>query len=87
MIIALNQGSSITPTRLITPAMVRHWRYASECADVGGGLMVGTQLRIVELSKVAGRMWLRVAIPGGDPPKTLKIAGDEYAHNFRIASP
>jgi len=66
--------------------MVRHWRYASECADIGGGLMIGTQLKVLEVSKLAGQMWIVVAIPGGDPPKRLKISGEEYAHNFKLAN-
>jgi hypothetical protein len=84
MIISLNAGQLITPTRLINRAMVAHWRYAGECADVGGGLMPGAELKIIEISKVPGAMWVKAEIPGRYPAVALKIAGEEYAHNFRL---
>jgi len=83
MIINLQVGKSITPLRHINPTMVAHWKYTKECASIGGGLMPGADLRIAEISKIPGAMWVRVEIPGRSPVAYLKIAGDEYALNFR----
>lgn len=84
MIISFRAGQFITPVRLINPTMISHWRYAKDCAAVGGGLLPGAELKIVELSKIPGAMWLRVEIPGRHPVATLKIAGEEFALNFRL---
>ncbi|CAN5298694.1 hypothetical protein BH11PSE10_BH11PSE10_05580 [soil metagenome] len=83
MIINLQAGGNITPLRHINPTMVTHWKYAKECASIGGGLLPGAELRIAEVSKIPGAMWVRVEIPGRDPVAFLKIAGEEYALNFR----
>jgi hypothetical protein len=83
LIINLQIGQAITPTRHINPTMVAHWKYAKECAGVGGGLLPGAELRIVDLSKIPGAMWVRVELPGRIPPATIKIAGEEYGQNFR----
>jgi hypothetical protein len=37
---------------------------------------------VLELSTRSGNAWVRVAIPGSNPPRSLKIAGEEYAHNL-----
>jgi hypothetical protein len=86
MIIALNIGQSITPRRYVNPVMVSHWKYAKECASIGGGLMPGADLKIVAISKTPGQMWVQVELPGRHPPATLKIAGEEYANNFHPRS-
>lgn len=84
MIINLQAGQSITPTRFINPTMVTHWKYAAECASIGGGLMPGADLKISEICKIPGAMWVRAQIPGRIPAAFLKIAGEEYANNFRV---
>ena len=73
----------ITPTRLIENARVRQWKYALECADLGGGLMPGAQLRITEVGKAPGQMFVVAQLPGTDPPRCLKISGEEFARCFR----
>ena len=83
MIISLRVGQSITPTRHINPTMVAHWKYAKECANIGGGLLPGAQLKIVRVSTVPGSMWVCVEIPGRTPIATIKIAGEEYGNNFK----
>lgn len=83
MSIHVKAGQAITPTRLINPTMVRHWKYARECATIGGGLMPGARLKVVLVSNTPGNVWVKVEVPGSDPVTTLKIAGEEYAHNFR----
>ena len=83
MIITLSPGKHVTPTRLIENARVRHWKYARECADVGGGLMPGALLRVSEVSKVPGEMYVVAELPGSDPPRSLKISGEEFAGCFR----
>jgi hypothetical protein len=82
MLVALNVGQFITPRRRITPGQVSHWTYRRECASIGGGLEVGAELKIVAISKTPGQVWVQIQLPGSDPPATIKIAGQEYAHNF-----
>lgn len=83
MIQALQIGQSITPRRVINPVVVTYWQFAKECGDILGGLTPGMDLKIVAIDKTPGRMWVQVALPGRTPPATLKIAGEEYAHNFQ----
>lgn len=82
MIITLQPGDNIAPTRLIQQLRVANWKYASECGDVYGGLMDGTRLKVIEVSKIPGDMWVKVELPGRHPVAYLKIAGEEFAHNF-----
>lgn len=84
MIISLNPGNIITPTRIINPTMVNYWHFSAECSDIGGGMMPGTELQVVEVNKVPGQMWVRVMLPGRTPPGYLKITGGEYSNNFRL---
>ena len=79
----LRVGQIVQPLRTITPARIAHWKYSKECGFVGGGLTNVTQLKIVETSTAPGAAWVKVQIPGSSPPRYLKIAGEEYAHNFR----
>ncbi|RZJ13669.1 MAG: hypothetical protein EOP39_00375 [Rubrivivax sp.] len=83
MIMTLEIGNTITPLRHINATMVSYWQFAKECADILGGLMPGAELKIVELSKIPGAMWVRVELPGRLPVASLKIAGEEYGNNFR----
>jgi hypothetical protein len=83
MIIELNAGDRITLIRALNRIMVSHWRFAKDCADIGGGLMPGAELTVVEVNKAPGQLWLRAELPGRDPPACLKIAGEEYAPNFK----
>jgi hypothetical protein len=64
--------------------MASHWRFAAECAAIGGGLMPGPELRVVKVSKAPGNLWVWAELPGRDPPAFLKIAGEEYAPNFKM---
>jgi hypothetical protein len=84
MIVNLQVGKFITPIRHINPTMVSHWKYSAECASIGGGLLPGAELRIAEISKIPGSMWVRAEMPGRTPVASLKIAGEEYALNFRL---
>jgi hypothetical protein len=83
MIIALQSGQIITPIRLLNRIAISHWKYAGECGDVGGGLLPGAELKIIEISKRPGAMWIRAELPGRFPSAALKISGEEYALNFR----
>ncbi len=69
----------------ISPAKVAHWRYAKECASIGSGLATGSRLKVVETSTLPGAMWVCAEISGSSPSRTLKIAGDEFAMNFRVS--
>jgi len=82
VIIKLRAGQTITPRRIINPAMAGHWKYAQENASIGGGLMPGARLVIKAVSIVPGNMWVEVELPGRSPVATIKIAGEEYANNF-----
>lgn len=84
MIILLSPGQYITPIRQINRTMVSYWRFAKECDDVGGGMMPGAELKIVEVCKTAGNMWVKVELSARHPSAFLKIAGEEFARNFRL---
>jgi len=78
-------GSFITPKNLITNQVIRNWKYAGECADVGGGIIPRQALlRIIEKSPVTNNTapWVKIALPGVTPIKTLKLSGEEYASAF-----
>ena len=84
MILNLQIGSVITPTRMINSVMIQHWKYAKECANVYGGMVSGAELIVVEIAKpLGGEWWVKVQIPGRDPAGFLKIAGDELGPNFK----
>lgn len=83
MVISLFVGKSIAATRVLNNIQVQNWKYKNECANIGGGIMPGTQLKIIEVNKIPGNMWVKVLLPHSDPPKTLKISGEEFANNFR----
>ena len=83
MIVELNPADMITPIRVLNKVMLSHWRFATECADIGGGLMPGAELSVVEVNKAPGKLWVRVELPGRDPSAFLKVAGEEYALNFK----
>lgn len=84
MIIQLNPGDVVTPIRVLNKVMLSHWRFAVESADIGGGLMPGAELKVVEVNKAPGKLWIRVELPGRHPPAFLKVAGEEYALNFKL---
>ena len=84
MIATLKLNQYLTPVRLINPRQVSYWRHARECADIGGGVMPGAELKVMEISKLAGNMWVRVELPGRYPPASLKITGEELSSNFRV---
>ncbi len=82
--INVKAGQFITPKRMINPTMVRYWKDARECARIGGGIMPGANMRVQQVSNTPGDVWVKVEVPGSDPVSTLKIAGEEYANNFRV---
>lgn len=81
---SLRLGQVIQPRLNINPVKVANWKYASECASVGAGLTGAAELKIVEINSTMFAPWIRVEIPGSDPARYLKIAGDEYAANFKL---
>lgn len=81
-------GALITPKFDLKSAAIQHWKYASECADIGGGLIGCTaRLVVVEKSPLESRseIWIKVAIEGMSPPRILKLSGEEYALKFLSA--
>jgi hypothetical protein len=84
----LEVGQCITPKWVIDSTRVLGWAHARECANVGGGLMPGAELSIVEIMALPGRApWVRVQLPGRYPPAFLKISGEELSRNFDLVSP
>ena len=86
-IIQLNGGEEITPRVPINDSRIANWKYRSECDQIGGTLLAGAILKVVEVSKQPGAMWVRVQIPGRSPAAFLKIAGEEYSSAFQSALP
>ena len=74
---------TVATTRLIRNDRVRHWKYAKECADVGGGLMPEMHLKVDETSTRPGEIWVRLELPS-DPPRYLKVSGEEFGLCFRM---
>ncbi|WP_400769372.1 hypothetical protein [Methylosinus sporium] len=81
-IVQLEIGESIKTTHDLTDSKIRFWKYSSECASVGGGMLKGTTFTVAEKCAVAGAMWVKLEIPGRDPPGFLKVSGEELAWNF-----
>lgn len=81
-VVQLKVGNVIRPVRVLNRTMAANWLYGGECADIGGGIVAGAEMAIVELSVLPGKAWVRVAIPERDPPAYLKIAGGELSSNF-----
>lgn len=78
----LNQikiGQALKLRLSVLPARVQTFKFAKECDDVGGGLMPGTELVVVEVHPLPHEQWVRVKIPGSDPAKHLKLAGGEVS--------
>ena len=79
---ALNQlktGQKVKLRLGILPARVKALQYAKECDDVGGGLMPGTELEVVEVRNVGSDQWAKLRIPGSDPARHLKLSGGELS--------
>ncbi len=83
MILNLEKGRTIIAKRIITDTMISHWKYARENDTFGGSFITGSAFKVVEVGKLPGSMWVRVAVPGSDPAKYLKISGEEFAGNFK----
>jgi hypothetical protein len=75
----LKAGQKLRLRLSILPARVASFKHAKECDDVGGGLMPGTELEVVEVRPAPGEQWARLRIPGSDPAKHLKLTGGEMA--------
>ena len=84
MIINLQKGQSIFSKRLLTEGMMRHWKYAQETAQLGGGFMLNTGFKIAEVNwATPGNMWVKVEVPGSHPTRYIKISGEEFSWNFK----
>ena len=83
-IFQLQLGEILTPMRFISPTMVAQWVFAKECSDIGGAMMPGAELRIVEKCDIPGKTWVRVQILSRSPDAFLKINGDNLANNFDV---
>jgi hypothetical protein len=79
----LKSGQTVKTKHLIRRDRIMHWRYGRECADVGGGLMAGATLRVVQVHAVAPTFAL-LELPGRSPAAYLKVSGDEMAANFTM---
>ncbi len=84
--IHLTRGAVVSNKWLLTNARVRSWKYASECADVLGGLMPGSSLTVEEVCKTPGSVWFKLGMAGRFPPAFLKLSGEEFAWNMNPPS-
>ena len=78
-------GFLITPRFNLSDAHLVHFKYFDECDPIRGSLIAGiAHLTIVEKSPHDNfsDKWLKVSIPGCDPPRILKLSGEEYAMKF-----
>jgi hypothetical protein len=84
----LNVGDMITPRFFINNDRINDWKFATECDDVGGGMIAHTaRLKVVQISKLKQNEWpwVKVEMVGFDPPRFLKISGEEYISCFVTA--
>lgn len=77
----LRPGQYLTNRLLLSADRIKHWKFAGECAAVGGGIMPGSRLKIAEVHARPGDDWVKLVVPGG----VLKVAGGELAHLFETA--
>ena len=80
----INSGDRIMARLSINQIKVSNWKYRKECDSVGGGIMPGTVLVVVEVNQ--RELWIRIEIPGRSPPGYLKVAGVELSSNFDPAA-
>ncbi len=86
-ILMLKAGDRIAANKLITKLLIQNsFKYARECVDIGGGIMPGTRLTIMEVNP--GERWV---IAYFDPPdydpmlrRCLKIDGEMLGLNFDL---
>jgi hypothetical protein len=64
--------------------MIQYWKYKRESDSFNGSFMEGSAFKIIAVNKVPGRMWIRILVPGSDPPRYLKISGEEFSLNFNL---
>lgn len=76
----LKPGALVKARMLISPEKAKHWKHAATNSSVGGGLMPGTQFRVVQVSTAPP--FARLEIPGRSPPAFLTLTGEELAMNF-----
>ena len=81
-IIQLKIGDRVTPRFVINAVKARNRKFARESADIGGGIMPQAELVVAETSTRMGDLWVKLSLPGRDPPAYLKLAGDELGGNF-----
>jgi len=86
-IIQLKIGDRVKPRFVINPVKARNWKFARDSADIGGGLMPQAELVVAETSTRMGDLWVKLSLPGRDPPAYLKLAGDELGGNFDFIGP
>ncbi|MEO5684597.1 MAG: hypothetical protein ABIQ88_18290 [Chitinophagaceae bacterium] len=83
MLNTLSAGDSVITLRLIPDGMIQHWKFKNECRHQGASFAAGAVFKVIEVGKIPGNMWVKLAIPGSSPVRTIKVAGGEFAHNFR----
>lgn len=76
----LRKGDRVSLRRNLNPTMVSNWKFAKECAGIGGGIMAGTVFMVADFN--TRELWVSLEIPGRSPPAFLKVAGVEISGNF-----
>jgi hypothetical protein len=80
----LQPGDKVKSLHEINAARIRHWKYITECADVGGGIMPGVEFTVTDVHKDPTQPWVRLKIPFKSPDAFLKVSGQELATVFTM---
>ncbi len=80
----LKPRDKVVARRQLNPVMAKHWTYASINASIGGGIMQGAVLEVVEVSQSPNRA--KLAIPGRTPPAFLTFSGQEMVGLFDMVA-
>lgn len=79
----LKPGAMVAARMMITPDKARNWKHARTNAAIGGGLVTGAKLKVVQVS--SNPSFARLELPGRSPPAFITVTGEELAMNFDMA--
>lgn len=79
----LKPGAVVTTRFMLTAARAQNWKYAATNPGIGGGIMAGTAMKVVDVSMNPPRA--RLELPGRSPPAFITFSGEEMASLFTMA--
>jgi hypothetical protein len=79
----LKTGSKVKSRFELNRSRIQQWRYGRECADIGGGTVVGTTFEVVEIGSLPTK-WAKLLLPGRSPAAHLKVSAEELAMGFDL---